>query len=462
MEAPAVRVLDAFTAGGAQVAGSAQSVSIDTAVDLDYVRGRHTWRTGVALDIDSVRVDRRQNYLGTYTFASLADYAAARPAIYSQRTGSGDARYAQVRLGLYVQDDLRVTRRMLVNYGLRVERQSLVAGPPVFLPRGSVTWSPHPGGRTVLRAGAGRFSDWIPGNAFEQTLLFDGTRQREVVLVAPTYPVHDADVATRPAERYLMAPVLRLPVGRGATLGVEHQATPALRLVATFTSRSASNLLFGSNRNPLVGGFRPDPAAGNVIEATNGAGLRSRTFMAQAVRLAPRSRIDVTGAYMYTRQLTNTTGAFSVPAGPLSGEWGASAPAHAAIVSATLRLSQNTGVVLSPRWRSGVPYTITTGYDDNGDGFLVDRPAGRGRGDVRTGNLFELGIRLAHVIAFGPGAANPAVTACCRLELFASAQNVTNRASYLQYGGVQASPFFGLPTLASSPRRTEVGFRLAF
>ncbi len=44
VEAPAVRVLDAFTRGGAQQAGVRDVLEFEAASDLDYVRGRHSFR----------------------------------------------------------------------------------------------------------------------------------------------------------------------------------------------------------------------------------------------------------------------------------------------------------------------------------------------------------------------------------------------------------------------------------
>ena len=46
VEAPDVRVIDAFTSGGAQVSGGQTRFELEAASDLDYVRGAHSWRVG--------------------------------------------------------------------------------------------------------------------------------------------------------------------------------------------------------------------------------------------------------------------------------------------------------------------------------------------------------------------------------------------------------------------------------
>jgi hypothetical protein len=78
IEAPTIRVIDAFTSGGAQQRGGAASTTFELASDLDYVRGAHSWRTGLLVEGGRHSSDDLTNYLGTYTFASLADFNAGR------------------------------------------------------------------------------------------------------------------------------------------------------------------------------------------------------------------------------------------------------------------------------------------------------------------------------------------------------------------------------------------------
>jgi hypothetical protein len=49
-----------------------------------------------------------------------------------------------------------------------------------------------------------------------------------------------------------------------------------------------------------------------------------------------------------------------------------------------------------------------------------------------------------------------------RLELFASAENVTNHPNYAMVSGVMSSPFFGQPTAATRARTIEFGVRFGF
>src|SRR5215204_1307144 len=63
---PTFRVIEGFTSGGQQRRGGVRSKTLDLQSDLDYVRGIHSWRTGISVYGGSYRSDDSSNYLGTY------------------------------------------------------------------------------------------------------------------------------------------------------------------------------------------------------------------------------------------------------------------------------------------------------------------------------------------------------------------------------------------------------------
>src|SRR5262245_2916799 len=103
VEAQTIQVLDSFTSGGAQQAGGNHATTLDVASDFDYVVGRHSIRTGLVFDAMHYRSDATMNYLGIYTFASLAAYEANQPSNYTQRIGDPSIGYGNVQAGVYVQ-----------------------------------------------------------------------------------------------------------------------------------------------------------------------------------------------------------------------------------------------------------------------------------------------------------------------------------------------------------------------
>ena len=73
-------MLDGVTRGGAQVAGGVNQKDFELSSDLNYVRGIHTVRTGIALEGRHYRTDSASNYLGTYIFSNGRRSWTAGPA----------------------------------------------------------------------------------------------------------------------------------------------------------------------------------------------------------------------------------------------------------------------------------------------------------------------------------------------------------------------------------------------
>jgi hypothetical protein len=49
-----------------------------------------------------------------------------------------------------------------------------------------------------------------------------------------------------------------------------------------------------------------------------------------------------------------------------------------------------------------------------------------------------------------------------RIDIFATAQNLTNRANYIGYSGVPSSRFFRQPRDVINPRRVDFGVNVGF
>ena len=337
LEAPTLRVLDAFTSGGAQRRGGSRNVEFEAASDLDYVRGPHSMRAGILAEGGRYRSDDQINYFGTYTFASLEDYEAGRPATYTRRIGDPFVAYNNFQVGLYLQDDYRLSRSLLLSYGLRYEAQTLIEDQRNFSPRATLTWVPWKSGKTTLRGGVGRFTDWLGTSTYEQTLRLDGFRQQEINIIDPGFPDPGLGFAS-PTNRYLLNDALLLPESLSANAGIDQALTSSLRVNATYTYRRGSQLLRGRNLNAPVDGVRPDAAFTNVIEVQGDAASRTHTVNVGANLLMLNwRRTIVSGNYTWTSSESNTMGAFGLPAygDDISLDWGVNAPRHraAAIVS---------------------------------------------------------------------------------------------------------------------------------
>src|SRR5262249_48550958 len=140
--------------------------------------------------------------------------------------------------------------------------------------------------------------------------------------------------------------------------------------------------LRGDNLNPPVAGVRADPKVANVIAAVSDAAQRSQQIqgdlnvnLAGGVRSASRPfwnprRTTLRFQYRSSRPFNDPAGAFPPPpSGTLSPEW-APSPGdrrHRVTATATTTALRNLSVQLSVNATSGGPYTVTTGFDGNGD-----------------------------------------------------------------------------------------------
>jgi hypothetical protein len=78
-DAPAVQVINAFTRGGAGLDSDRSVNEFELGDNLDFAYKQHTMRTGLLAEVERVHSRDARNANGTFTFASLADFRAARP-----------------------------------------------------------------------------------------------------------------------------------------------------------------------------------------------------------------------------------------------------------------------------------------------------------------------------------------------------------------------------------------------
>jgi hypothetical protein len=490
-----IRVNDAFTNGGAQVRGGRDDTTFELASDLDYVRGNHSWRTGLLVEGGRFRSDDTSNFLGTYTFASLADYNAGKPSTFSQRIGDPELAYGTVQAGVYVQDDWRVARSLLLSAGVRYGWETHVGDAQNFSPRVSLAWSPLKNGSLTVRGNYGYFYDWIAGDIYKQTLLVDGYRQREFNISNPSYPNPGLVGTAPPTNRYLWSDDLVLPSAQRANVGVDRVLTPNSRINVNYNYAWGSRLLRPRNLNAPVGGVRPDPTFANELLLVSDAETKGHTInIGWNISRFNWHRTFAFLNYTWSKSDSNTGGAFTLlPGGDnLALEWGPAAgdARHRFNASLSSEPISNLSVSLNLGARTATPYTITTGRDDNTDGTFNDRPAGTKRNSARGADNIDLGGRVSYGWAFGPprggggggGGGQQVVVAMgggggggiatafsggasdkrYRLDFYVSGQNLLNRVNYTSYSGVMTSPLFGQPIAAAQARRLQVGIRFGF
>lgn len=495
LEAPTIRVLDAFTSGGAQVKGGRNQKDIELSSDLNYVRGIHTMRAGVLIEGRHYRADDASNYLGTYIFSSREDFETGRPRNYTRRVGDPLIIYTHLEAGIYVQDDLRLRRNLTFSPGLRYEAQTHVNDLTGFAPRLGLTWAPGEGGKTTIRTSWGVFYNWLGSNVYEQTLRVNGARQQEINIVDPSYPQVTDNAAAAATNKYLLGDVRMERIYRYSA-AIDRTLTPKLRATMSFAVARYGNQLRGVNLNAPVSGLRPDQSFANVIEVVSDASTHTVDVVpdfsinfaggvrnAGTARWNPR-RTVVRMNYRHRRAYNNSDGAFAVsPTGSLDDQWGyaSSDTRHRLRGSVSTQALRNLNAQLSWDANSGGPYTITTGTDDNGDSIFNDRPALTSSADlppifvprnsVRLPWRSTLSAHVSYTIPFGvaPREGGPAGRGGPRgggrqkgITLNVSVNNLTNRANYSGFSGVMTSDYFLQPTTVSNPRQVDVSLRFNF
>lgn len=192
---------------------------------LTAVRGKHTIKFGGDLNFERIKNFFPGQFAGVYTFNSIADWLARRPAQFAQGIAGPNTAGALTQpnineLAFFIQDTWRLTDRLTLNYGLRYDVQD-TADPPVansdaqlvasgyrtdFMPLDKNNWAPRFGfayrvtkdDRMVVRGGYGIFYGRTPAILTGTVHSQNGTQVQNYTFNAPNIPVTYPNVLTAP------------------------------------------------------------------------------------------------------------------------------------------------------------------------------------------------------------------------------------------------------------------------
>jgi hypothetical protein len=514
--APTIRVIDAFTRGGAGVASRNTTKTFQFANDTDFTRGRHVMRTGFLLDVANFREFDARNAAGTFTFSSLESFIAGRPDTFTQRLGTAETSFTYYQLGLYWQDDIRLNRTLSISLGARQEMQSYVDDRLNVMPRLGFTWNPG-GSRTAIRGGYGVFYDWYDASLHDQTIRVDGELQRDLLILDPGYPDPTGGLTAEvlPGGRVQADPNLEMPYVQQASIGVDRPIGPFFTVQASYQWQRGYNQLRSRNVNaPDEFGVRVEPNVGTVTQIESTGRMNADRVTLNANYRVPQRNIFFSLGYTLSNVKNHANNATSLPANSLDpdADWGPSSQdiRHRLFSTVNYTFPLGLRVNLMNQYSSAPPYTITTGRDDNRDGVSNDRPAGVGRNTERGATRMETNLRVTRTFGFGgprPGEGGPRVEGPgpgggpppggfgggggrgggpggggpggggggggargganasnqrFSVEFYTQASNLFNRVNYGIFSGNLRSPFFGHPTSAGPARRVEVGMNFRF
>lgn len=472
-----------------------------------YQHGKHLIRAGGRYRLYRDANWSTAGFNGTFTFPDLAGYQASVKGMpsasqYQVTTGKPDFSVATGDLALWLEDEWRSHKNLTTDLGVRFESQSAIPDHSDPSPHFSLAWAPYHGGKKspsiVLRIGSGIYYDRFP-IADLMTAARQGNPE-----VQQTYTVKEPNFFENnvpPAApswvitTYRVSPNLHSEYEIDSSASAEFGLGKRGSVTVTFLNKVQRHQWISINANaPSADGMRPyGTAAGNMYEFVSGAEGLGNWFYVD-----PRFKfkgITLKGHFNFKRQTSDTFGptSFASNSYDIHQDYGRS-PAdrpHSAYlaISSALKWGLQTGFFLNAR--SGQPFNITTGADNNGDSIYNDRPSfatsASNPADVvhtiygaldlnpqsgekiipvnlghSAGPFFSLQVQASKTWHIGRGASAPEALKAPHgkkiissdspyaLVLSVEAQNVTNTVSPAAPVGVLASPFFGRPIATSN------------
>ena len=465
----AISVEDAFNGGGAT--NSNEGTGRTTSMNSLLIRATDwgTLKAGVDLRRRTDRSLTEDGFNGEFEFASLDDFIAGVPTTYTVSTGDPLLEYSQVEGAAFLQNDVLVSNRLTLMFGLRYEAQTNIDDRNNLDPRFGYAYAINDS--TVLRGGVGLFHGRLSTNNGERLLRLDGTRQEEIVVRNPGYPnpflSGDTEVIPPSSVRVRSAD-LETPSELRSQISIERRFPGNVQATFSWDLVRSTNQYRSVNLNaPLPGeSVRPDLTQGNILELQSTGRETSHEI---EVEVEQRLRmVSLSGSYRWNREWNDSRGAFSLPSNnyDLEADWARSNERiHQFNGRVNAQMPLGIFLAVGIQARSGQPYTITTGRDDNNDTRRNDRPAGVPRNSEIGPGFQSTTINLSKVFFLRRDASNlgrAAGGAGTQMNVFANITNAFNRSNLRNISGALTSQRFGQPTSADDPREIEIGMRFQF
>lgn len=516
--APAVLVFDAFNSGGNQGAlfMATDHVDFDVADTLTLYAKKHSLKVGVDARSTNRRYIDSTNAGGVFVFGAdferdasgrpLAGDAGDRPLIspleHYRRTllglsgytptqfwltrGNPEVGFRQTWMGAFAQDDWIASPRLTLSYGLRTEWQTASSQPALGV-RAGLAHALDDGHKNVVRAGVGVFFQQIAPELTLDVTRLDGRHQTQVVIDNPPFfpsvPTEIAGAAASLPTMYVKDDALRTPAVWISAVSYERGVTEHTFLTLKYSFQHGVDLLRTRNINaPDLTGTRPFEAYGPVLQYES-AGRLQRQEVVSGWRWNAGAHGSFFANYSYIHARSDTDGRTTVAADPSrqEEEFGPAAAdrTHSATIGANVSLPAQVQVSPYLMAASGRVFNISTGFDNNGDGLFVDRPA-----LVAPGSPGAIQTPYGTFLADRPADARMVVRnagrdpAAMRLDLrvarsfryrtggmfvvAGNVENVFNRANFEGVNGVVTSPSFGMAKRAGLPRRVNLAASFSF
>ena len=534
--APQLQVEGAFTSGGS-ANGALRDHEVDTEWDDDAILSldKHLLKVGFQSEYLRERFRYTNNFNGTWTFGggtapvldanhlptsatetitgaeqyvrALNGWAGGAPTQYSNIVGTPALNMTQYRIAFFIQDDWKILPRLHFAWGLRYFTQNKPLIHNNFDPRFGVSWAPDKNSTWSLHAHAGLFSGRFTAHSYAEVLDMNGTDRVSSLVYSPKCPgTFNPNTCNAFAGGTAVESVYRvqphLPnlfygienVGLSHTIHKNWTLSADYYIAQMWHYTRTENINSPVNGEPL--GPRPLQQNVNILQwQASGRGYGNAVFMGLSNQSLKHVQFSAGSVRLEVIDDTNDS-PFTTPqtTGSNAGEYARRTgnPLWNVFANATAKLPWALQLSGNLNAQGDLPYNITTGFDNNGDGDLNDRPYFAAAGSPLCST--SVTANCAYATQFGLLATSGAGGTLARnagnlpwtmyldtnlqrtfpltrnskaehpqsLAVNIRSSNVLNHLNVTAVGGVLGSPLFSVPYAGDSGRRVEGGLRYTF
>ncbi len=395
-------VTGGFNLGGNSDFPQARTDWVTQVLDhVTWTRGNHLVKSGVDFKVFRSGGFFDANFRGTYTFPTLQRFIDGSPSILTVLQGDSNLDRPNALVGLYLQDDWRLTPNFTLNAGLRwdyetgkVEAERAITGEPGagtsvdrnnFGPRLGFVWAPRGTREQAIYGGAGVYYDQVILNV-QGNARFTPPKIIALRIDNPSFPNPFAGGSTTiPPSDIQVVPELTTPYSVNASIGYRRELARDLGVdVSVVHNRGYGHILrvnenagrLGSASVTGTGAVRPDPTVGSKLVYRN---LGEIEYTGLLVDVRKRFSNNFDGNLAYTLAQTRDNGfnflsQLVMPERP-DLNWGRGSDDRRHRISAygTIRLPWDVDVAALFEFRTEAPLNITAASRDvNGDGITGD------------------------------------------------------------------------------------------
>ena len=488
---------------------------------ISFTRGAQEWKTGVNINHVSLDSELRDGFGGVYTFRSVDDFLASRPAFWRQAFGTSHTNFSVTSFGAFLQDRWQMSPKFTLNLGFRYAIEKIPTpfqtDTDNFSPRLGLAWSPSK--QWVFRAGFGVFHDRLPLAFLNPAIQKNGVLAFEQVAfdaAAAQVFVNNgggavlAPISTVAPSIFRAQPKIHTPYSIQTFAGVERLIASDTTIRAEFLYTRGSHLPRTRNINllppviltsanaamlgiqnptpqqlgrPVFGTGRLDPRFDAIYQLENSA---SSTYRGLSLSVNKRFSKEIVALASYTlsKVMDDASDFNEQPANPydLQAERALSLQdvRNRLVVSGVFELpigdeedknkTAKDGLLekvfgnieIAPiiTLSSGRPTNALTGTDEERGGAFppVSRPLGISRNALHTPGFFNTDLRVVKYVPLGKSS---------KLDFafeFFNLFNKPNVAAINQFFGSNSAPpsTFKTPILFNSPRQFRFSIDLEF